>query len=332
MNNIEWEDGLVCFASGKQFVDYKNRLASAVDGGLYSHSEILSKSDFQLNEPRIGDYIEKSELDTEQKYNDVVEVFGLFGFEYQNSACCSFLGLQKYGVLVICPDYIYAAKNHKEWCKRKLTYNQIMAIGKLKRMMNEREAGESDIKKVIDKTRSELSGDGEKGRFIIGESDEGLEYAIPDSARKNADDNIEITFKTSVNLEQDFKKHIRDIENDIYNAVNKSAPKTTKSVSTDKKHKTSKQYLSECIEVQKQRGEQYDSNGTGERSFDAAAKAFNALTGKELKGSDVCLLLTCVKAVRQYSNSNRLHEDSLLDLVSYASLWAEELNKELPSD
>ena len=93
--------------------------------------------------------------------------------------------------------------------------------------------------------------------------------------------------------------------------------------------KTAKDYLNECIEVQNQRGEQYDSKSTGERSFASAASAFNAMTGQNLKGSDVCLLLTCVKAVRQYSDTTRVHEDSLLDFVSYASLWAEELNKEV---
>ena len=93
--------------------------------------------------------------------------------------------------------------------------------------------------------------------------------------------------------------------------------------------KSSKGYLNECIEVQNQRGEQYDSKGTGERSFAAAASAFNAMTGQKIKGSDVCLLLVCVKAVRQYSAPSRVHEDSLLDLISYASLWAEELNKEV---
>lgn len=95
------------------------------------------------------------------------------------------------------------------------------------------------------------------------------------------------------------------------------------------KPKLATQYLNECIEVQKQRGEQYDSKGTGERSFAAAASAFNAMAGQNLKGSDVCLMLACVKAVRQYSDPSRVHEDSLLDLVSYASLWAEELNKEV---
>ena len=95
------------------------------------------------------------------------------------------------------------------------------------------------------------------------------------------------------------------------------------------KTKTAIDYLIECSKVQAQRGEQYDNGGTGERSFAAAATAFTALTGKELSGSDVCLILTCIKAVRQYSNPERLHEDSLLDGVSYLSLWAEELNKEL---
>ena len=93
--------------------------------------------------------------------------------------------------------------------------------------------------------------------------------------------------------------------------------------------KTSAEYLSECLRVQTERGKQYDASGTGERSFEAAADAFNAATGKSLTGSDVCLLLTMVKLVRQYSSPDRLHQDSLLDGVSYMSLRAEELTKEL---
>ena len=93
--------------------------------------------------------------------------------------------------------------------------------------------------------------------------------------------------------------------------------------------KKSLDYLNECAKVQSERGKQYDSEGTGERSFSAAAKAFNALTGKKLTGSDVCLIQACLKVVRQNSNPKRVHEDSLLDGVSYMSLWAEEINKEL---
>lgn len=86
--------------------------------------------------------------------------------------------------------------------------------------------------------------------------------------------------------------------------------------------------LNASIEVQTERGQQYDSEGNGERSFAAAAKAYNEITGKDLEGSDVCLILQMVKLVRQYSNSSRLHADSVLDYVSYASLWGEELYKE----
>jgi hypothetical protein len=93
--------------------------------------------------------------------------------------------------------------------------------------------------------------------------------------------------------------------------------------------KTAVEFLNACAAVQSERGKQYDASGTGERSFAAAASAFNAATGKALTGSDVCLLLTMVKLVRQYSSPDRLHQDSLLDGVSYLSLWAEELTKEL---
>ena len=92
---------------------------------------------------------------------------------------------------------------------------------------------------------------------------------------------------------------------------------------------TAAEYLSACAQVQLERGKQYDASGTGERSFDAAAEAFNCITGKNLRGSDVCLILELVKKVRQYSDPTRLHADSVLDAVSYGSLWAEELTKEL---
>jgi len=93
--------------------------------------------------------------------------------------------------------------------------------------------------------------------------------------------------------------------------------------------KTAIEFLNACTAVQSERGKQYDASGTGERSFAAAASAFNAATGKSLTGSDVCLLLTMVKLVRQYSSPDRLHQDSLLDGVSYLSLWAAELTSEL---
>jgi hypothetical protein len=92
---------------------------------------------------------------------------------------------------------------------------------------------------------------------------------------------------------------------------------------------TSVDYLTACAQVQAERGKQYDAKGTGERSFQAAADAFNAVTGRDLKGSDVCLILEMVKLVRQYSSPDRLHDDSVLDKVSYSALWAEQITQEL---
>jgi len=279
MNNIEWKNGAVCYAGGCQWFDYQGDTLidniKTIDGAYTSlHCNVIKEQDFQLNEPRIGDYIPKSELDTERKYNDAVEAFGLSGFD-EWAGSSGFGGLESY--LYIDNDgEVINGGVHK---KRPLTYSQLMAIGKLKRLMNERNnlkrRGEYSRCVQVDlgevKT-TEPCGDG----FSVG-------YECNYSEKPNSCDKL----------------------------------------------KLATQYLNECIEVQKQRGEQYDSAGTGERSFAAAAKAYNSLTGQNLKGSDVCLLLTCVKAVRQYSNPNRLHEDSLLDGVSYLSLWAEELNKEL---
>jgi hypothetical protein len=234
---IEWKNDAVCYFDGEQWRS----------GVIANRVRAVKFDDFQLNEIRIGDYIEKSELDTEQKYNDVVDVFGLFGYLESCTLCFKDV-IEIGGMLIDDSITIYAEAPTYPSVKRKLTYNQLMAIGKLKRMMNEKSAV-------------------------------------------------------------------------------KSAPKTTTEVSADKL-KTSVDYLNECIEAQAEGGKQYDSSGTGERSFDAAAKAFNALTGEKLSGSDVCLLLACLKVVRQNSDKSRLHDDSLLDGVSYLSLWAEELNKE----
>ena len=251
MNNIKWEEGAICFATNEQRYanDDAEYIVSNKDKTVsFNSSRAISSHDFQLNEIRTGDCIEASELDTEQKYNDAVEEFGLLGF-----ACyVGYETFKSYGNLYVrTENEIQACSDNYGAMERKLTYSQLMAIGKLKRAM-------------LDKAESQL---------------------------------IEIS--------------------------------NTSETPNSSAHKKSIDYLNECMEVQKQRGEQYDSKGTGERSFDAAAKAFNAMTGQNLKGSDVCLLLACVKVVRQYSDPTRVHEDSLLDLVSYASLWAEELNKEL---
>lgn len=95
------------------------------------------------------------------------------------------------------------------------------------------------------------------------------------------------------------------------------------------------QILQRCKQVQEERGRQYDrkpgvvgSSTQAERSFQRTATAFNAITGKNLRGSEVALLLQILKDVRQWSNIDQLHVDSLVDGTGYSSLKAEELMRE----
>lgn len=90
---------------------------------------------------------------------------------------------------------------------------------------------------------------------------------------------------------------------------------------------TAADFLSAGLEILSQRGEQYGNDGR-ECSFPQAAEAFNAITGHNLKGSDVCLILALVKQVRQYAQPGRFHEDSAVDGVNYLALQSELLKKE----
>lgn len=87
-------------------------------------------------------------------------------------------------------------------------------------------------------------------------------------------------------------------------------------------------YLSQGMQILTERGKQYGSNGR-ECSFPQVAEAFNAITGNELSGSDVCMILAILKLVRQSAQPDRLHEDSLVDGVNYMALYAEMVGKEL---
>lgn len=90
---------------------------------------------------------------------------------------------------------------------------------------------------------------------------------------------------------------------------------------------TAADFLSEGMRVLTERGQQY---GSGERecSFPQVAQAFNAITGRDLAGSDICLILALVKQVRQYVQPERFHEDSAVDGVNYTALQAEQLKRE----
>jgi len=86
--------------------------------------------------------------------------------------------------------------------------------------------------------------------------------------------------------------------------------------------------LAECVRIQSDRGTEYDKAGQQERSFTRVADAFNAITGKNITPAEVCLIQQVLKDVRQWSNPNRLHKDSVIDGVNYGALKSEELFKQ----
>ena len=139
MNDIKWEDGTVCYAFGHQWRE-GDKLPDSYGGGIVGADlvQFIIAQDFQLNEIRQGDCMEASELDTEQKYNDAVEVFGLFGY-YRGGNYTQFKeSSDQWADFLICGNdmNIWASR---EQGKRKLSYPQLMAIGKLKRAMIERD-------------------------------------------------------------------------------------------------------------------------------------------------------------------------------------------------
>lgn len=150
MSDINWKDGAICFAYNKQWFfrnDKYNDLISLDESGFANSYNAVVRDDFQLNEIREGDFIPASELDTEQKYNEVVEVFGLFGYAEHEAH----RGYNKHNGLYFAATnsgYCYSVVNNG----RQLTYHQIIAIGKLKRMMLERE-------KSAPKTTTDLTAD-----------------------------------------------------------------------------------------------------------------------------------------------------------------------------
>ena len=142
--SIEFKENAVCYADGKQWFFNDSvkpyKLVCNMQGtSLETLRGVLNFDDFQLNEPRQGDYIPKSELDTERKYSDAVEVFGLSGFEFGGSAINEYHELENHDFLICYDDGLWQSGSDR-WNKRLLNYNQLMAIGKLKRLMNKRKS------------------------------------------------------------------------------------------------------------------------------------------------------------------------------------------------
>lgn len=87
----------------------------------------------------------------------------------------------------------------------------------------------------------------------------------------------------------------------------------------------------EGLETLQHRGKEYEKK-EGERSFQRVATAYNAITQKNLKGSDIALILRLLKDVRLFNVSTSVHHDSIVDGINYTALMGEELYHENSSD
>lgn len=84
---------------------------------------------------------------------------------------------------------------------------------------------------------------------------------------------------------------------------------------------TAIELLETAAQHMKDRASTYDKP-EGERSMAATVKAFNAITGHTLAEIDGWMFMVLLKMVRTYSGAEH-HQDSLEDLIAYASLAAE---------
>lgn len=98
------------------------------------------------------------------------------------------------------------------------------------------------------------------------------------------------------------------------------------SILLHKKYKTSVDFLNIVKDIQVERGAEYEQE-EGERSFEKIATVFNVYRGRDLLPSDIALILEIMKNVRFYAQ-DRYHLDSVIDKVSYGSLWAELVTQE----
>lgn len=153
---IDWEEGSVCHADGRRWIAAGESQGSTylecVGYGCLFLDPAFNRVDFQLNEPREGYYIPKSELDTEGRYNRAVEVFGLFGYEWLNETYEVDYGkFIRFGNLTVMTGSSLACciDGHPDNLVE-LTFDQLMTIGELKRKMNER--GKSAPKTAPDLT------------------------------------------------------------------------------------------------------------------------------------------------------------------------------------
>lgn len=90
-----------------------------------------------------------------------------------------------------------------------------------------------------------------------------------------------------------------------------------------KKDKSASEYLEEGAKLLKERGKQYDKSGE-ERSMEKIVKIFNLQTGQNLSVVEGWYFMQVLKDVRLFQNTEKPHEDSLVDGINYRALMTEE--------
>ena len=120
-----------------------------------------------ITEIKVGDYIEKGELDTEQKYNDVVAVFkshGFTGYKTVNDYHSAMIDLFPF---IFIKDDRFMLCSHAAEIQRKITYNDIMQLKKVD--WSNASNAHAKLKEIVSKVKFEEKKDGKKyHREIIG--------------------------------------------------------------------------------------------------------------------------------------------------------------------
>lgn len=88
-------------------------------------------------------------------------------------------------------------------------------------------------------------------------------------------------------------------------------------------NKSASEYLEEGAKLLKERGKQYDKSGE-ERSMEKIVKIFNLQTGQNLSVVEGWYFMQVLKDVRFFQNTEKPHEDSLVDGINYRALMTEE--------
>lgn len=88
-------------------------------------------------------------------------------------------------------------------------------------------------------------------------------------------------------------------------------------------NKSASDYLEEGAKLLKERGKQYDKSGE-ERSMEKIVKIFNLQTGQDLSVVEGWYFMQVLKDVRFFQNTEKPHEDSLVDGINYRALMTEE--------